>query len=149
VVDERTVVMMNQVNQQAHTRRVLLVEDEERLRGILARYLRRRGHHVIEARSVADARNALDLEGVDVLLLDINLSDETGWDLLRWLDTPDGLDRVKPQPCVVVVSAVPPSSKRLDQFKPDAVLNKPFPIDALARLVESTCRPAVIEGGWE
>lgn len=134
--------MLNHVPEKLEMKCVLLVEDEDRLRGILARYLRERGHHVIEAPSAADARQALVLTRVDVLLLDINLPEETGWDVLRWLRRPDGLDQATPQPCVVVVSAVPPAAKRLKQFQPDAVLNKPFPIDALARLVESDCQPS-------
>jgi DNA-binding response OmpR family regulator len=128
--------------------RVLLVDDEARLRGIIARYLRARGHHVIEAATAAEACSALDLERVDVLLLDVNLTEETGWDVLRWLRDSAQQPRAAPRPCVVILSAVPPSPKRVEQFAPDAVLNKPFPIDALARLVETSCRP-VVEGGWD
>ncbi|HYI16946.1 MAG TPA: response regulator [Thermomicrobiales bacterium] len=138
--------MMNEQAERYASRRVLVVEDEDRLRGILARYLRARGHDVIEASSGADARRALGVAGIDVLLLDINLSDETGWDVLRWLRRPAG---PRPPPRVVVVSAVPPSAKRLEQFRPDAVLNKPFPIDAIARLVETSCQPVVDQDGWE
>jgi DNA-binding response OmpR family regulator len=125
---------------------VLLVDDEERLRGILARYLRARGHHVIEVSTASDARQSLDLERVDVLLLDINLGDATGWDVLRWLRDHDARHPSWKRPCVVVLSAVPPSAKRIEQFAPDAILNKPFPIDALGRLVESACQPALVEG---
>jgi CheY-like chemotaxis protein len=131
-------------------RRVLLVDDEERLRGIIARYLRARGHHVIEAATATEALAALDLEHVDVLLLDINLEDQTGWDVLRGLnERPARLPNDIERPYVVMLSAVPPSPKRLAQFAPDAVLNKPFPIDALARLVETARHPAAVEGGWD
>jgi DNA-binding response OmpR family regulator len=138
--------MLNQSAAEFEKKRVLLVEDEDRLRGILARFLRARGHHVVAVSSAADARLALDLEGVDVLLLDINLSDETGWSVLRWLQTVASLDRAQSQPCVVIISAVPPSQKRRDEFRPNAILNKPFPIDALARLVESQCQPMAVQG---
>jgi DNA-binding response OmpR family regulator len=119
-------------------KRVLLVEDEERLRGVLARFLRARGHTVREARTAAEAEVALDRDAAQVLLLDVNLPDRTGWDVLRWMR---GRDPDWRRPCVVVLSATPPSPKRLAQFTPDAVLNKPFPIDALGRLVETECRP--------
>jgi DNA-binding response OmpR family regulator len=117
---------------------VLIVDDEDRLRSVLARYLRARGHHVIEASSAADAREALITNPIDVLLLDINLADDTGWDVMRWLDAE--ANHVARQPLVVIVSAAPPSPKRLAQFQPDGILNKPFSIDALARLVESGCQ---------
>lgn len=126
-------------------RRVLLVEDEERLRGIVARYLRARGHEVIEAGSVEDARVALAKEFVQVVLLDVNLADGTGWDVLRWVEQRELHEPSWTRPRVVILSAVPPSPKRLQQFKPKGVLNKPFPIDALGRLVESNCTPAPTE----
>ena len=126
-------------------KRVLLVDDEARLRGILARYLRARGHVVLEASTAAEARAALADGPLDVLLLDVNLPDETGWAVLRWararaLNAPPDW---RP-PCVVVMSAVPPSSTRVEQFGPEAVLNKPFPIEALARLVELSCQPSAL-----
>ena len=65
----------------------------------------------------------------DLLLLDINLPDATGWDVLREIreagrDIP-----------TVVFSAVPPSAQRVREFRPLGVLTKPFPIDALLRFV--------------
>jgi len=125
-------------------RRVLLVDDEQRLRGILARYLRVRGHEVLEAATGCDARRCLSAGDIDVLLLDVNLPDETGWDVLRWLRArQDGGSR---QSRVVILSAAPPSAKRIEQLGPDAVLTKPFPIDALSRLVETDCRPTAGTG---
>lgn len=125
-------------------KRVLLVDDETRLRRILARYLRARGHAVTEAGTAADALAALAVQQVDVLLLDINLPDDTGWHVLRRVQA-----RVAPghrPPCVVVMSAAPPAATRVAQLVPDAVLNKPFPIEALARLVELECRLLPQEG---
>lgn len=138
--------MNEYIHQVPVAKSVLLVDDEQRFRGILARYLRAHGHRVREAASAADAYHALAREPVDVLLLDINLPDETGWDVLRWL-AHAGRRLVK-RPVVVVISAVPPSEKRLEQFQPDAVLNKPFPIDTLARLVQSACQPVAAEVEW-
>lgn len=126
-------------------RRVLLVDDEDRLRGIMARYLRGRGHEVIEASTAEEARGVLSREFVHVMLLDVNLADETCWDILRWVEAWELQDPSWERPRVVIVSAVPPSPKRLQQFHPDGVLNKPFPIDALGRLVESNCTPAPTE----
>ncbi|RIK45581.1 MAG: hypothetical protein DCC58_05960 [Chloroflexi bacterium] len=131
-------VQANQAHQPGSPRRVLLVEDEQRLRGIVSRYLRAKGHIVTEADSATSAAAALARETFDVMLLDVNLPDSTGWDVLRRLENGD--TRGQPRPCVVIVSAVPPAPSRLAQFRPDAVLNKPFPIDALERLVATGCR---------
>ncbi len=109
--------------------RVLLVEDEEPLRRILARNLSRRGYHVTEADSAAAAIAALRAgRPFDALLLDVNLPDQTGWDVLRALKGAD-------VPPVILMTALRPVRRRLDEFHPAAVLLKPFPVDALVRLV--------------
>ncbi|HKT40552.1 MAG TPA: response regulator [Ktedonobacterales bacterium] len=110
---------------------VLLVEDEEPLRRILARNLARRGYQVAEAGSAAEAIALLRADGsFDALLLDVNLPDQTGWDVLRALN-----DAHAEAPPVVLLTAVRPVRQRLDEFHPAAVLLKPFPVDALVRLV--------------
>ena len=110
-------------------RRVLLVEDEAALRRVIERNLTGRGVAVREASTVAEALAALDTEIPEVILLDINLPDRTGWDVLR------DLQRRRIDVPTIVVSAVRVSQSRLDEFHPLAYLPKPFPIDALLRLV--------------
>jgi DNA-binding response OmpR family regulator len=113
----------------AQYRRVLLVEDEATLRRIIARNLTSRGLQVREAGTAGEAVQAATAEQPDLLLLDINLPDQTGWDVLRELKR-----RGKEVP-TIIVSAVRISQNRLDEFRPLAYLPKPFPIDALLRLV--------------
>jgi DNA-binding response OmpR family regulator len=115
--------------------RVLLVEDEANFRHIIARNLSSRGLSVREAASVAEAVAALDAETPDLMLLDINLPDRTGWDLLRDLNK-----RGQDVP-TIVVSAVRVSQHRLDEFHPLAYLPKPFPLDALLRLIFGAPEP--------
>lgn len=111
---------------------VILVEDDERLQGILARSLTRRGHEVRSARLGAEARELIARRMPAVLILDINLPDETGWDVLRWLRGQPGT-----HPRVIVLTAFCSPQTRIADLSPDAVLTKPFPIDALTRLVEN------------
>jgi DNA-binding response OmpR family regulator len=110
-------------------RRVLMVEDEAPLRLVIARNLTSRGVQVREAATAAEAVQAISMEVPDLLLLDINLPDRTGWDVLR------ALERRGVQVPTIVVSAVRVSQSRLDEFRPLAYLPKPFPIEALLRLV--------------
>jgi DNA-binding response OmpR family regulator len=110
-------------------RRVLLVEDEAALRRVIALNLTGRGIEVREAATVSEALDALNFEVPDMILLDINLPDRTGWDVLRHLARRNiGVP-------TIVVSAVRVSQSRLDVFHPMAYLPKPFPIEALLRLV--------------
>jgi DNA-binding response OmpR family regulator len=116
-------------NHAAHFRRVLLVEDEAMLRKVIARNLTSRGIHVDEAGTGSEAVQVAAANGPDLLLLDINLPDQTGWDVLRELKR-----RGKDVP-TIVVSAVRVSQNRLDEFHPLGYLPKPFAIEALLRLV--------------
>ena len=110
---------------------VLVVEDEESVRRTLARNLERRGYRVSEARTVAWALTRCAADRPDLLVLDINLPDGSGWDVLRGLDAGSVA-----RPAVVVVSAVSPTRQRLAEFAPLTFLPKPFLIEALLRAVE-------------
>jgi DNA-binding response OmpR family regulator len=129
---------------------VLIVEDENPLRRILTLNLARRGYNVVEADTGEAALDALRASAVgeipfDLILLDINLPDQSGWDVLRHLRE-DAQLALQP-PAVIVMTAVRPQDKRIAEFHPDAVLLKPFPIDALLRLSERvlTKQPAARE----
>jgi DNA-binding response OmpR family regulator len=110
--------------------RVLLVDDAPTFRSVIARVLASRGYTVREAGDAAAALAALRDAPPDLMLLDINLPDRTGWDVLR--DLSDAGEHVP----TVVLSAVRVNPARLAEFRPLAYLPKPFPIDALLRLLD-------------
>jgi DNA-binding response OmpR family regulator len=112
---------------------VLLVEDETTLADVLARNLRAHGHDVHCVSTARDAVASIAANRPDAVVLDVNLPDETGWQVLRNIDAGD-LQRMH----VVVISAAPISPRRIEEFKPARSLLKPFPIDALARAIENT-----------
>lgn len=112
-----------------HVQRVLVVEDELPLRKVVARKLSSRGIHVSEAGNAAEAIRAATIDRPDLLLLDINLPDQTGWDVLR------ELKRRGTNIPTIVVSAVRVNQSPVDEFQPVAYLPKSFPIDALLCLV--------------
>lgn len=124
--------------------KVLLVEDEAALADIMARNLRARGHDVVQAGSAEAAVLAMMDSWPDVLVLDINLPDMTGWDVLRRLGAAD-----RARLPVIVISAAPISPKRLDEFKPLRALLKPFPIDALVRALAAADELTNAKAGGE
>jgi len=119
--------------------RILLVEDDEGLCDVVSRNLQARGHEVRLAIDVQSALAQLHSHTFDLILLDINLPDQTGWDVLRIAQSEgdihmqhiDGQGEKLP---VVIMSAVRVSPNRLAEFHPLAYLPKPFPMEALIRL---------------
>ncbi len=118
--------------------RILLVEDDEALRDLEQRNLQIRSHVVSIAVDAQSALAQLRTSFFDLIILDINLPDLTGWEVLptalnegrlQVLNV-EGLPRIP----VVVLSAVRVSQRRLAEFRPLAYLPKPFPMDALLRL---------------
>ncbi|MEN3944090.1 PAS domain S-box protein [Prosthecobacter sp. SYSU 5D2] len=71
--------------------RLLLVEDHEPTLVVLARLLKRAGHEVITADSVATALEAAENHPFDAVVSDVGLPDGTGMDLMKILHTQHGL----------------------------------------------------------
>ncbi len=119
--------------------RILLVEDDAVLRDLIERNLLARQHSVVGVPDAESALRHLRQSAFDLLILDINLPDQTGWDVLRtaqregWLKTQTDDDGSRTLP-VVVLSAVRVSPRRLSEFRPLAYVPKPFPMEALLRL---------------
>ena len=111
---------------------ILIVEDDDPLREILARHLRARGHEIHEAASAEEATDALRA-GLrpGLVLLDINLPGETGWSLLRGKDLGAAGD-----PPVLVASATTIDPHRLREHRIAGYLPKPFPLQTLIEAIE-------------
>jgi DNA-binding response OmpR family regulator len=110
--------------------RVLLVEDETALADVIARNLRARHHDVVVSATAEAALLEMAEAWPDAVILDVNLPDLTGWEILRRLGESD-----RRKLSVIIISAAPISRKRIEEFKPDHTLQKPFPIDALVRML--------------
>lgn len=63
--------------------RLLIVEDAEDVCDAIAESLSRLGHVCDKARTLADARQLIGVQPFDLMILDINLPDGSGYDLLK------------------------------------------------------------------
>lgn len=73
---------------------LLLVEDDEALRGRLGRALRERGFDVRTAASAAEAERLVAEEAPELALLDLRLGDRNGLDLIALLKRTDPATRI-------------------------------------------------------
>ena len=111
---------------------ILLVEDDPDLAATLERYLTAHRRKVAVAEST-EAATLLLQAGLrpGLVILDINLPGETGWDLLRSDAYCDA-----GSPSVVVASATDVSPGRLREIGAAGYLPKPFPIDTFLATVD-------------
>ncbi|MEV6298714.1 response regulator [Actinoplanes sp. NPDC051861] len=124
--------------------RILLVEDEELNRMLVKAVLSRaavaevRDAEVIDATTLAGARERLADTDVDLILLDLNLPDGDGLTLARELaaGTPPP-DRPRPHVVAVTASVLPRDQKAALDAGCDDFLDKPY---AAADLVATVAR---------
>lgn len=109
---------------------ILIVEDDARLRGIIARNLSAVGYIVFEAGTFRDATEQLVIKPA-LLILDIGLPDATGWQLARWIET-----MTEPPP-ILVISGQSPDLKSMQHFHPIGFLPKPFTVSDLLAVVRA------------
>src|SRR5437764_14980012 len=96
---------------------VLLVEDDERLRRVLAANLNADGYFVLEAGSFGEAVEQLSVKP-QLMILDIRLPDASGWDIMGWAET------VSAAMPTIVISAVKPERRQMERFAPTSFLGK-------------------------
>ena len=75
-----------------HAPHVLVVDDDDRLRDLLCRYLRGNGYRVTAAADAIEARGRIRSMAFDLVVLDVMMPGEDGFSLTGWLrqvsDTP-------------------------------------------------------------
>jgi two-component system phosphate regulon response regulator OmpR len=59
---------------------ILVIDDDDRLRTLLARYLSEQGYMVSTAANVADARSKMEILAFDLIVLDLMMPGESGLD---------------------------------------------------------------------
>ena len=108
--------------------RVLIVDDDDDIREITQDALERHGYEVVAVASGAEALGYLAHDTPAVLLLDLEMDDVNGWEVIGALQRRPDFDRIT----IVVVSGSESTPPRGVHF-----LRKPFRIDALTEILSA------------
>jgi len=114
--------------------RVLVVDDEPDTRVLMQTMLERNGFEVITADGGSDALAYLARDTPSLILLDLEMDDMNGWEVLSMLRGHPRFGTFK----VVVVSGAKGSVPKWAGY-----LRKPFRLDALLELLEGGVKPSV------
>lgn len=115
------------------TGRILVVDDDAAIRTVVGQALKRDGHSVTTAATIAEAEVQLAAAPPDVLISDVVLPDGNGLDLV------DRVVRAQPGLPVIILSAqnTLTTAVRATEVGAFDYLPKPFDLDVLSRTVQS------------
>jgi DNA-binding NtrC family response regulator len=121
---------------------VLVVDDDEGMRRLLAWIVERGGNRPLIAGDVPEAIEVLDAESVDLVITDLHLPGLGGLDLLAELSARPG------SPPSILVTGMPDTAtvRAARLLGARAVVEKPFSIDLLLHVVDDAVRGSA-EGG--
>jgi DNA-binding response OmpR family regulator len=117
--------------------KILIVDDDELLGGMLADFLQEQGYECTPVENVAKARGHLNKEAFQLTISDFNMPSESGLDLLRYVKSRSHATSF------ILMSAQTNEALRNEALELGAVacLAKPFKFQELLRRVENVlCR---------
>jgi DNA-binding response OmpR family regulator len=116
---------------------ILVVDDEHTIREVVVRYLEREGYRTLEAADGNRARELLEGDSPDLVVLDLMLPGTDGLELCRWI-------RSRSQLPVIMLTARGEESDRIVglELGADDYVTKPFSPRELAARVRTVLRRA-------
>lgn len=111
---------------------ILIVDDEENAREFIGTFLRSRGYEVFEAGNMKEAKQHVDKGTADIILLDVNLPDGYGPDLL------EDIARLPVRLPVILITAYGDIEMAVDAMKRGAhdFLTKPVQFPELEKTIQ-------------
>jgi DNA-binding response OmpR family regulator len=114
-------------------KRVLVIDDDVPLRGMLAAALRQHGFQVLLAGDGAEGQRALTIHHPEVVLLDLAMPNVNGWDFLQKLRETGHFGRI---PIIVLSAHLHHDPAAVLKMGVSAILPKPFNLPELIDLIE-------------
>jgi DNA-binding NtrC family response regulator len=112
--------------------RILVVDDEEQMRDLLAKVLERKGYQVSVCGDGTEAVAFLEKEPVDLVVTDVRMSGLNGMEALR------AIKELNPEVVVIIMTAFGSIDQAVQAVKDGAYdyINKPFKIDEILLTIE-------------
>ncbi len=112
--------------------KIMIVEDEERLRKVIIKYLVNEGYQVIEAKDGKEALDYFYSQDLDLVILDIMMPEYDGWSVCRAI-------RKESEIPILMLTARSEESDRLFGFElgADDYVTKPFSLKELVMRVKA------------
>ena len=111
---------------------VLIVDDEEKLGRFVSIVLKQIGYMPVNCQSVAEARKQIDARQWSLVITDIVMPRESGFDLMRWI--------ARQHPQLPVIAMTAHSTEAIENQLPKLgfvdVVYKPFTVDTLRQVVQ-------------
>jgi CheY-like chemotaxis protein len=114
-------------------KRILVIDDDLPLRGMLAAALRQAGFQVLLAGDGGEGQRAMTIHRPDCILLDLAMPGINGWDFLQRLKETGFLGTI---PIIVLSAHLHVEPQALLQLGVAAILPKPFNLPELIELIE-------------
>ena len=112
--------------------RILVVDDEEQMRDLLAKVLERKGYQVAVCGDGTEALAFLEKEPVDLVVTDVRMPGLDGMEALR------AIKELNPETVVIIMTAFGSIDQAVQAVKEGAYdyINKPFKIDEMLLTIE-------------
>lgn len=120
--------------------KILIVEDESRMRRLISDYLKREDYTIIEAENGRKALEIFDSEEIDLIILDIMMPEYDGWTVCREIRKSSSIP-------IIMLTARSEESDELFGFDlgADEYITKPFSPKILVARVKALLRRTYVE----
>src|SRR5690606_16688527 len=115
---------------------IAVVEDEEKIRGMIRSYLQNEGYEIVEAEDGTTAVELIKAQKVDLVLLDIMLPKKDGYEVLKEIRRNN-----KKLPVIMLTARAEEIDKLLGlEMGADDYITKPFSMRELAARIKAVLR---------
>lgn len=133
ILSEEVITLEGERISSMEKRKVLIVDDQPIMTDLLVDILKRLGYNSEVALGGKDGLKIFAQDGFDLVITDLSMPDISGWEVSR------SVKKQKPSVPVILITAwgVEPDLRKIQDSGVDFVLNKPFQIDQLEKIIKS------------